>query len=72
MTTWPVATIAMISARDLTLGRELSHGWANCMPAAVTAQEQAEAMHTPGMHIAKVLIVMERDGFVMAVMPAAT
>jgi hypothetical protein len=26
MTTWPVAMVAMISARDLTLGRELSHG----------------------------------------------
>ncbi len=41
-------------------------------PAAVTAQEQAAAMHAPGMHVAKVLIVKERDGFVMAVMPAAT
>jgi Ala-tRNA(Pro) deacylase len=41
-------------------------------PAAVTAQEQAAAMHMPGMHVAKVLIVKERDGFVMAVVPAAT
>jgi Ala-tRNA(Pro) deacylase len=29
-------------------------------------------MHAPGMHVAKVLIVKERDGFVMAVVPAAT
>jgi Ala-tRNA(Pro) deacylase len=40
--------------------------------AAVTAQEQAAVMHAPGMHVAKVLIVKERDGFVMAVVPAAT
>lgn len=40
--------------------------------AAVTAQEQAAVMHAPGMRVAKVLIVKERDGFVMAVVPAAT
>jgi Ala-tRNA(Pro) deacylase len=40
--------------------------------AAVTAQEQAAVMHAPGMRMAKVLIVKERDGFVMAVLPAAT
>jgi Ala-tRNA(Pro) deacylase len=45
---------------------EISHA------AAVTAQEQAAVMHTPGMRIAKVLIVKERDGFAMAVVPAAT
>jgi Ala-tRNA(Pro) deacylase len=39
---------------------------------AVTAEEQAAVMHTPGMRVAKVLIVKERDGFVMAVVPAAT
>jgi Ala-tRNA(Pro) deacylase len=41
-------------------------------PAAVTAQEQAAVMHAPGQHVAKVLIVKERDGFVMAIVPAAT
>jgi Ala-tRNA(Pro) deacylase len=40
--------------------------------AAVTAQEQAAVMHAPGMRVAKVLIVKERDGFVMAVLPAST
>lgn len=40
--------------------------------AAVSAQEQAAVMHEPGMQVAKVLIVKERDGFVMAVVPAAT
>jgi Ala-tRNA(Pro) deacylase len=39
--------------------------------AAVTAQEQAAAMHTPGRGVAKVLIVKERDGYVMAVLPAS-
>jgi len=39
---------------------------------AVTAQEQAAAVHTPGMQMAKVLIVKERDGFVMVVVPAAS
>lgn len=38
--------------------------------AAVTAQEQAAASHTPGRVMAKVVIVKERDGFVMAVVPA--
>jgi Ala-tRNA(Pro) deacylase len=41
-------------------------------PVAVAAQAQAGVMHTPGMRVAKVLIVKERDGFVMAVVPAAT
>lgn len=41
-------------------------------PAAVTAQEQAAAMHEPGASVAKVLIVKERDGLVMAVLPAST
>jgi CBS domain-containing protein len=41
-------------------------------PAAVTAQEQAAVMHAPGQRVAKVLIVKERDGFVMAIVPAAT
>lgn len=40
--------------------------------AAITAQEQAAAMRTPGQHVAKVLIVKERDGYVMAVLPAST
>jgi Ala-tRNA(Pro) deacylase len=38
---------------------------------AVTAQEQAAALHASGHTFAKVLIVKERDGFVMAVVPAA-
>jgi Ala-tRNA(Pro) deacylase len=41
-------------------------------PAAVTAQEQAAALHASGHTFAKVLIVKERDGFVMAIVPAAT
>lgn len=41
-------------------------------PAAVTAQEQAAATHTSGRSLAKVLIVKERDGFVMAIIPAST
>ena len=45
--------------------KEISHA------AAVTAQEQAAVTHTPGMRVAKVLIVKARDGFVMAVVPAA-
>ncbi|HLC42245.1 MAG TPA: YbaK/EbsC family protein [Methylomirabilota bacterium] len=36
----------------------------------VTAQEQAAASHTSGWSWAKVVIVKERDGFVMAVLPA--
>jgi len=39
-------------------------------PGAVTAQEQAAASHTPGSSWAKVVIVKERDGFAMAVLPA--
>jgi Ala-tRNA(Pro) deacylase len=39
--------------------------------AAVTAQEQAEVTHTPGTRMAKVVIVKERDGLVLAVLPAA-
>ena len=38
---------------------------------AVTAQEQAAATHTPGGAFAKVVIVKERDGFVLAVLPAS-
>lgn len=38
----------------------------------VTAQEQAAASRTPGRWMAKVLIVKERDGYVMAVLPAST
>ena len=37
---------------------------------AVTAQEQAAAVSASGWTVAKVLIVKERDGFVMAVVPA--
>jgi Ala-tRNA(Pro) deacylase len=44
--------------------RPLSH------PAAVTAQEQAAAMHASGWSTAKVVVVKERDGYVMAVVPA--
>jgi Ala-tRNA(Pro) deacylase len=38
---------------------------------AVTAQEQARESRTSGWKVAKVLIVKERDGYVMAVLPAA-
>jgi Ala-tRNA(Pro) deacylase len=38
---------------------------------AVTAQEQAEESRTSGWAVAKVLIVKERDGYVMAVLPGA-
>ena len=38
---------------------------------AVTAQEQAAATHTPGGAFAKVIVVKERDGFVLAVLPAS-
>ncbi|MBI1845771.1 MAG: YbaK/EbsC family protein [Candidatus Rokubacteria bacterium] len=41
-------------------------------PAAVTAQEQAAVMHAPGRGVAKVVIVKERDGLVMAIVPAST
>ena len=41
-------------------------------PAAVTAQEQAAVMHVPGQSVAKVLIVKERDGLAMAIVPAAS
>lgn len=37
---------------------------------AVTAQEQAALTHTPGRAFAKVVVVKERDGFVLAVVPA--
>lgn len=37
---------------------------------AVTAQEQAAVSHTSGWSLAKVVIVKERDGYVMAVLPA--
>ena len=40
--------------------------------AAISAQEQAAALHVPGAVVAKVLIVKERDGFVMAIVPAST
>ena len=36
----------------------------------VTAQEQAAASHTSGWSWAKVVMVKERDGFVMALLPA--
>jgi Ala-tRNA(Pro) deacylase len=39
-------------------------------PAAVTAQEQAAVSHVSGRSMAKVVIVKERDGYVMAVVPA--
>ena len=39
-------------------------------PGGVTAQEQAAFSHTSGWSWAKVVIVKERDGFVMAVLPA--
>jgi Ala-tRNA(Pro) deacylase len=38
---------------------------------AVTAQEQAAQVHASGWSMAKVVIVKERDGFVMAALPAA-
>ena len=38
---------------------------------AVTAQEQAAATHTPGNAFAKVVVVKERDGFVLAALPAS-
>lgn len=40
------------------------------LPGVVTAQEQAAASHTPGWAMAKVVVVKERDGFVLAVVPA--
>ena len=40
-------------------------------PGAVTAQEQAAATHTPGGAFAKVVVVKDRDGFVLAVLPAS-
>ena len=39
---------------------------------AVTAQEQAALTHTPGRTFAKVVVVKERDGFVLAVLPATS
>lgn len=52
-----------LSARQATYQRVTHSG-------AVTAQEQAAASHTSGWSLAKVLIVKERDGYVMAVLPA--
>lgn len=40
-------------------------------PGAVSAQEQAAVTHTPGWMFAKVVVVKERDGYVLAVVPAA-
>jgi Ala-tRNA(Pro) deacylase len=40
-------------------------------PGAVTAQEQAALTHTPGRSFAKVVVVKERDGYVLAVLPAS-
>jgi Ala-tRNA(Pro) deacylase len=40
-------------------------------PGAVTAQEQAATQHRSGWSVAKVVIVKERDGLVMVVVPAA-
>jgi Ala-tRNA(Pro) deacylase len=39
-------------------------------PVALTAQEEAARTHTPGRSVAKVVIVKERDGLVVAVVPA--
>jgi Ala-tRNA(Pro) deacylase len=39
--------------------------------AAVTAQEHAAALHASGHTVAKVLVVKERDGLVMAIIPAS-
>lgn len=39
---------------------------------AVTAQEQAAATHAPGRSVAKVVVVKERDGLALAVLPAST
>ncbi|OGL14389.1 MAG: hypothetical protein A3F92_10430 [Candidatus Rokubacteria bacterium RIFCSPLOWO2_12_FULL_71_22] len=55
--------VEFLSARQATY--EIVHH-----AAAPTAQEQAAASHTPGWSFAKVLIVKERDGLVMAVLPA--
>jgi Ala-tRNA(Pro) deacylase len=35
-----------------------------------TAQEAAQAVHTPGKEFAKTVIVRDREGFAMAVLPA--
>lgn len=40
------------------------------LPGLVTAQEQAAALHTSGWAMAKVVVIKERDGFVLAVLPA--
>jgi Ala-tRNA(Pro) deacylase len=40
-------------------------------PGAVTAQELAAATGVSGWSVAKVVVVKERDGYVMAVLPAA-
>ena len=39
-------------------------------PAAFTAQEQAAVSHIPGRSWAKVVVIKERDGYAMAVLPA--
>jgi len=39
-------------------------------PDAFTSQEQAAASHIPGRSWAKVVIVKERDGYALAVLPA--
>ena len=39
-------------------------------PDAFTAQEQAAVSHVPGRSWAKIVIVKERDGYAMAVLPA--
>jgi Ala-tRNA(Pro) deacylase len=41
-------------------------------PGAVTAQEQAAATRTPGRSFAKVMVVKERDGYLLAVLPASS
>jgi len=40
-------------------------------PGAVSAQEQAAVSHTSGWAFAKVVVVKDRDGYVLAVVPAA-
>jgi Ala-tRNA(Pro) deacylase len=40
-------------------------------PVAMTAQEQAAVLHVRGATVAKVVIVKERDGLIMAVLPAS-
>lgn len=52
------------------LGARQSEHEAVIHPGAVSAQEQAAASHTPGGRFAKVVVVKERDGYVLAVVPA--